>query len=564
MSASQRSWITPWLGALSVALLSLVSAAQQADAHTRTFRFGKAGAGNGEFNLPSSMAVDPEGNLFVADMFNNRIQKFTSAGVFLRSYGRQGFGDGLFLNPAGVAISRSGRLHVGDSKNYRVQVFTLGLDFILRFGAEGSDAGKFFGGSLKVATDSANNVYVLDTWLYRVQKFTPDGGFLLQFGSQGSGNGQFLDPQDLAIDGAGNVWVADRLGDKLQKFDSNGRHLLTVDMFRLRLNRPISLAVDSFDNVYAGVESATVGTFDSNGQLLSHIGLTGMPNGLTFDRDDNLYVAEDTQNDYFIEFFRADTDGDGLRGSLDLDSDNDGIPDATERRLSSAAARAAGLDGAASDDPDGDGIPSEFDLDSDGDGIPDIIEAGGVDENGDGRVDDFEDTDQNGLADALDREPLPIPDTDGDGIPDFLDKDSDDDGVTDVREAGGEDHDGDGILDDALDADADGLADSVQANTGAPLPLLDLNRNGIPDYRDSVQATESGGHDDGCAVARPGSTSSALPYALVPIALWIWRATARRLVADHCVRRTRTATKAGLTERLLIALRRSGHRAVLR
>src|SRR5262249_27505128 len=107
MSASQRSWITPWLGALSVALLSLVSAAQQADAHTRTFRFGKAGAGNGEFNLPSSMAVDPEGNLFVADMFNNRIQKFTSAGVFLRSYGRQGFGDGLFLNPAGVAISRS-------------------------------------------------------------------------------------------------------------------------------------------------------------------------------------------------------------------------------------------------------------------------------------------------------------------------------------------------------------------------------------------------------------------------------------------------------------------------
>jgi cysteine-rich repeat protein len=100
-----------------------------------------------------------------------------------------------------------------------------------------------------------------------------------------------------------------------------------------------------------------------------------------------------------------------------------------------------------------------------------------------------------------------------------------------VREAGGEDHDGDGMLDDALDADADGLADSVQADTGVPLPLPDLNRNGVPDYRDSLQTTESGGHDDGCAVAPPRSTSSALPYALVPIALWIWRATIRRRVA---------------------------------
>jgi len=515
MLTSARRSTSPPLAAVVLVLLSFVAAAQPADAHTRSFKFGKKGAGNGEFNLPQGMAFDAEDNLWVADTFNHRIQKFTAAGVHLRSYGSQGRGDGFFINPGGVAISNSGRVHVGDARNYRVQVFTPNLDFILRFGSEGVDDGQFFGGNLKVVTDRANNVYVLDSHLERVQKFAPDGKFLLKFG----GDDVFNNSQDLAIDSADNIWVADRLGHKLVKFDANGSRLLTVDTFKLQLFSPISVAVDSFDDVYVGNECGSVGKFDSNGQFLTHLQVTGCPYGLAFDSHDDLYVATSTQNDDFIEVLRADDDGDGLRSSLDLDSDNDGIPDAVER----AAALAAGL----GDDPDGDGIPNELDLDSDGDGIPDLVEAGGKDENGDGRVDGFEDANQNGADDALEAAPLQLPDTDGDGIPDFLDGDSDDDGATDAREAGGEDRDGDGMLDDALDADDDGLADSVQAGTGTPLQLLDLNDNGIPDYRDAQQATEVETGDGGCAI-RSGTRGSALPYILLPFALWFGRAVRRR------------------------------------
>jgi hypothetical protein len=137
-------------------------------------------------------------------------------------------------------------------------------------------------------------------------------------------------------------------------------------------------------------------------------------------------------------------------------------------------------------DDDGDGIPNNQDLDSDNDGILDIIEAGGIDTDGDGVADSLTDTDSDGLPDLYDLDnggsPQPIPDTDGDGKPDFLDRDSDSDGLPDTIEGQdtnsfvtplGSDMDGDGI-DDAFDPD--------QAGPRPPVP--DVDGDGAPDFRD--------------------------------------------------------------------------------
>ncbi|MEO1589552.1 MAG: hypothetical protein AAFS00_19900, partial [Bacteroidota bacterium] len=114
------------------------------------------------------------------------------------------------------------------------------------------------------------------------------------------------------------------------------------------------------------------------------------------------------------------------------------------------------------------GIFNHLDVDADNDGIPNIIEAGGVDANGDGLVDDDTDTDGDGLADTYDTDnlgnSLPALDSDGDGIKDFLDLDADGDGIPDIIEAKGIDSDGDGRVDVdmtnvANDADRDGFAD---------------------------------------------------------------------------------------------------------
>jgi hypothetical protein len=164
-------------------------------------------------------------------------------------------------------------------------------------------------------------------------------------------------------------------------------------------------------------------------------------------------------------------------------------------------------------------VPNELDLDSDGDGIPDVIEAGGRDGDRNGVIDDFTDANQDGLADRLLSAPLPVPDSDHDGIPDFLDGDSDNDGATDVSEAGGVDDDGNGLLDDSVDEDGNGLADSVETD---PLPLPDSDKDGVPDYRDAT--TQSGGGDgDGCSVAPVGNADSAALYLLPPLILLIAR-----------------------------------------
>lgn len=118
----------------------------------------------------------------------------------------------------------------------------------------------------------------------------------------------------------------------------------------------------------------------------------------------------------------------------DLDSDNDGILNTVEDLTA--------LNGG---DTDGDGIPDYLDLDSDNDGIYDIIEAGGIDADGDGMVDNQIDTNLNGLHDPLEVLGWPLTDTDGDGLPDFQDVDDDGDGILTINEY---DEDEDGILDD--------------------------------------------------------------------------------------------------------------------
>ena len=121
-------------------------------------------------------------------------------------------------------------------------------------------------------------------------------------------------------------------------------------------------------------------------------------------------------------------------------------------------------------DADVDGVINIQDLDSDNDGIPDIIEAGGVDTNGDGRVDGvFADSDTDGLHDTYDAssggDAIANLDTDGDGITNNKDRDSDNDGIPDVVEAFGDDGDNNGIIDFYFDSDGDGFHNDVDGDS---------------------------------------------------------------------------------------------------
>ena len=83
---------------------------------------------NGWFATVTSIAIGPEGNVFVADFYNHRIQKFASDGTFLTSFGSRGSGQGEFEYPMAVAVAADGTVFVTDFGNNRVQKWQQGTN----------------------------------------------------------------------------------------------------------------------------------------------------------------------------------------------------------------------------------------------------------------------------------------------------------------------------------------------------------------------------------------------------------------------------------------------------
>ena len=89
-------------------------------------KWGTLGSGDGQFSEPRDVEVASDGNAYVADTGNNRVQKFTSAGVFTSQWGTQGTGDGEFKLPHDVEVAPDGSVYVADTNNHRIQKFSMG------------------------------------------------------------------------------------------------------------------------------------------------------------------------------------------------------------------------------------------------------------------------------------------------------------------------------------------------------------------------------------------------------------------------------------------------------
>lgn len=264
---------------------------------------------------------------------------------------------------------------------------------------------------------------------------------------------------------------------------------------------------DGLDADRNGIVDGALGPNGASGEL--------PPGGLMPPDTDSDGAADwrdlDADNDGIndvVENLGSDPDNDGIvgTGAVPADSDADGIADDAD------AMNAFGDDG----DPvpangDNDEVPNYRDLDSDNDTVADVIEGGngGVDSNQNGTIEVGEgggDDDVDGIPNALDNAPLNFGDAgnavlpeqggdDADTDPDFLDLDADEDGLTDLEEAGRDpsllDADGNGQVDAPLDPDADGIPDN-SSNDNAPgsfggttaPDLTDADNDGVPNGSD--------------------------------------------------------------------------------
>ena len=124
----------------------------------------------GLFSLPTNVAVDGEGNVYVTDTFNDRVQIFDAEGTFLSMFGKNGDGPGDFERPKGIAVDGDNHIWVVDAAQDRVKVFDRDGRLLIYFGAHGSYPGQFMG-AYGIVIDQENRVIVSETFPGRVQMF---------------------------------------------------------------------------------------------------------------------------------------------------------------------------------------------------------------------------------------------------------------------------------------------------------------------------------------------------------------------------------------------------------
>ncbi|MGC8785846.1 MAG: flippase activity-associated protein Agl23 [Anaerolineae bacterium] len=284
---------------------------------TAVLTWGGFGTGEGQFNDPKGIAVDKEGNVYVVDTRNHRVQVFDGEGRYLRGWGRQGNGAGEFQEPWGIAVDGQGNVYVADTWNHRVQKFDKEGRFIKAWGVFGDTggvlgAGDVFYGPRDIEVDGEGNLLVSDTGNKRVLKFTPDGELLGQWGGGGSLNGQMREPCGIAVDRDGNIYVADVWNERVQKFDRGWNYVTQWQVVgwesELPVNKPY-VAVDGRGGVYVTVpEYHRVVKFDGSGKVLAMWGVFGsdggsfnVPSGIAVDGEGYIYVT-DSGNHRIMKF----------------------------------------------------------------------------------------------------------------------------------------------------------------------------------------------------------------------------------------------------------------------
>lgn len=182
--------------------------------------FGKAGVPGtdiDQFNKPTDVAIDGNGNIYITDGYgNSRVVCLDSNGRFKFSWGKHGSMSGEFVYPHNIVIDRDNGIYIADRGNKRVQIFDVNGNYLSEWTHIGQPYGLcYFNGkeqSVVFVTDGAaegnQNIFIVNR----------QGSVLGQFGGKGIEPGFFQTPHSIAVDSQQNIYVAEVNGKRVQKF----------------------------------------------------------------------------------------------------------------------------------------------------------------------------------------------------------------------------------------------------------------------------------------------------------------------------------------------------------
>lgn len=179
-----------------------------------------------KWSRPVGLAIDNERKrLYVVDAGGVDSQEHKvrvldlGTGKLLSEIGKRGEGPGEFNLPRDAVVGKDGQLYVVDAGNFRVQVFDRDGKYVKTIGGIGRQSGQF-SRPKEIAVDAQGNIYVVDTGFGNFQIFNPDGQLLLPVGSRGSVNApaRFMLPSGVAVDSDGRIYMVDQFFRKVDVF----------------------------------------------------------------------------------------------------------------------------------------------------------------------------------------------------------------------------------------------------------------------------------------------------------------------------------------------------------
>jgi len=244
-------------------------------------------------SYPSGVAVDGNGNVYIADLANDRVVKETASGTETVL---------SFSDAASVAVDGAGNLYVGQtgSSNSVIKATPSGSSYIVTTIASGARNGASLSPTA-VAVDGNGNVYFAHNYPMEnvpaafKETLTPAGTYIESMIDGGAAN-PLADVNAIAVDGSGNVYFDYLLSNQLhiRKATPSGDHYTFADMVTMQL-LPIAIALDAGGNLFATTNNnAVIRVPAAGGSFEAFLTDLNSPQGLTFDSSGNLYVVEQT------------------------------------------------------------------------------------------------------------------------------------------------------------------------------------------------------------------------------------------------------------------------------
>lgn len=285
-----------------------------------------------EFQNPQAIAVDAQGNIYVADSFNNQIRKISNETVSTLAGADAGYVDGKaadarFYSPQGLAVDAQGNVYVSDFGNNAIRKITPDGTVSTFAGGNGVGYADGKGATVKfynpsgLVIDAQGNIYVADKGNNVIRKIIADGTVSTVAGIKTAGYAdaaatlaQFNNPSAVTVDGQGNLYVADMGNNAIRKITTDGTVSTLVGNPKVSselVNTPSYITIDSHNNLFITDASGRILEISNKNILYSIAGNANTadyndgsgtnayfnsPQGIAIDAQGNMYVADYNNN----------------------------------------------------------------------------------------------------------------------------------------------------------------------------------------------------------------------------------------------------------------------------